>query len=225
MAIGGFAVFPELQGLGWNVVRRPKGSTSIEEHTSGRSTRVGYWANPLYEWELTYELLRDFPWLPGINSEMRRLQGFYNQMQGKHIGFLFSDPSDNQVTNQFIGTGDGTSILFPLGSSFGDPGAGAVVNQPVGAIDTSSGFAVYLNGIPQAADTIGYVVGTHGEQQLGFTAAPPAGVVITANYNFLFYVHFKDDNVDFNKFAGPDSAGYWGAKKIVLESLRPEAAP
>ncbi len=213
------AIFPTLQGLTWNVSRIPKGSTALQDHTSGRSSRFGYWANPMYEWDLTYDLLRDFPWLPGINSEMRRLQGFFLAMQGKRTGFLYRDPDDNQVTRQFVGTGNGTAILFPLVRTYGDVGyGGASITEPIGMLDPSVPFTVFLNGITQPAGAFGYVNTAPGNQQLGFVAAPPAGVVITASFGFLFYVHFKDDQLDFAKFANR----YWAIKKITLESLRPE---
>ncbi len=197
----------------------------MEEHISGRSTRIGYWADPLYEWELTYEFLRDFPWLPGINSEMRRLQGFYNQMQGKRFGFLFIDPSDNQVINQFVGITSGNPATpYRVIRSYGDPGYGGVIAEPLGIVNSFT--AVYLDGISQTYLTDWTNDFSTANNQNIFFLTAGAGHTITVDISsYAFYVHFKDDSVDFNKFAGPDRAGYWGAKKIVLESLRSEPAP
>ncbi len=216
------AIFPVLDGLSWNVIRRPKASTGVETPTSGRTTRVGYWANPMYEWELTYDLLRDYPWAPGINSEMRRMQGFFLAMQGRLTGFSYSDPDDNAVTGQFVALGDGTTILFDLVRTFGDLGYGAVVSEPIGQLDATAPFNVYLDGIQQASGSYGYVDTGPGTQQLGFISPPGLGVVITVDMSYLFYVHFKDDQLDFEKMFGADGAGSWMIKKIVLESLRPE---
>jgi hypothetical protein len=53
-----------------------------------------------------------------------------------------------------------------------------------------------------------------------FTTAPGADVV-TVDMRFFFWVRFKDDSLDFEKFANQ----YWMIKKLTLMSLRSEAAP
>src|SRR5271166_6504457 len=108
--------FPVLIGLGFNWVRRPMGSTSVQAHASGLEGRAGYWANPMYEWDLTFDVLRDFLINPTtytnltpIVSEIRRIEGFFMAMNGNLTPFLLLDPDDSHVTGQFLGTGDGAT--------------------------------------------------------------------------------------------------------------------
>jgi hypothetical protein len=77
-------VFRRWRGLGHNIVPRPKGSTEVETHTSGREVLIGYWTYPLYEWNLTFSVLRNFqacpppPGIaPGIASELKCLKGYF----------------------------------------------------------------------------------------------------------------------------------------------------
>ncbi len=138
---------PSLLGLGYSVVRRSKGSTSIQEHVSGREVRVGYWTYPMYEWELTFNVLRDFE-RGAVPSELKRLQGHFLAAQGSLSGFTFDDKDDNSVTNQFIGVTDGNpSTPYLVVRTYGDPGYGATVTEPIGKVAIATN--VYLNGIPQ----------------------------------------------------------------------------
>ncbi len=218
--------FPTLLGLGFNFVRRPKGSTTVQEHTTGRESRLGHWAVPLYEWELTFDVLQDSVRNPGlypsfitlvsnpeaiINSELRRLQGFYLRTQGPLIPFYFLDPTDASVVGQFIATADGSATSFPVIHTNGDG-----VTGPVGLVNQGVPLNAYLNGIPQTDFTI--TGDGAGSAFVTFASPPPAGVEITMDLGFFHYVHFKDDEVEFSKFADK----FWMAKKLVLESLRPE---
>ena len=49
----------------------------------------------------------------------------------------------------------------------------------------------------------------------------PADVAITMDVGHFFYVHFKDDQAEFTKFADK----FWMVRKLTLESLRPELIP
>ena len=213
------AVYPTLVGLAYNVVRRPKGNTSVQPHVSGRETRLGYWTYPMYEWDLTYSVLRDFQPCPDftILSELKRLEGFYLAMQGSLTGFFYLDPDDNTVTGQFIATADGTSTDYLVVRTWGDASYGATVTEPVGDCTNPT---VYLNGIEQTLN-VDYTVGSSvGANLLIFASPPAAGVTITIDMTYLFYVRFKEDSLDFEKFSGPPGAGFWTVKKLTLQSLR-----
>ncbi len=230
--------FPTLIGLGFNFIRRPKGSTIIQENTTGREARVGYWSMPLYEWELTYDILGDSPRTPAlypnitlqgnpppsatIESELRRLQGFYLAMQGPLLPFYFIDPEDNFVFDQAIAIADGTSTSYRVVRTTGD--VGSSVTAPIGLVNEGVGVAlnVFLNGILQTKNTDYTITGEGaGAAFVTFTSPPPADVAITMDVGHFFYVHFKDDELEFAKFADK----FWAVKKLVLESLRPELVP
>lgn len=215
-------LFPTFLGEGFNVVRRPKGSTGVQPHVSGRETRLGYWTFPMHEWDLTFNVLHDFKQWPTaplqIPSELKRLEGFFMAMQGSLIPFYFMDPDDNAVLATQIGMGDGVRTTFLITRTFGDPSYGVTVTEPVGGYDTST-FKVYLNGILQSS---GYNLPTTTPYTVVFSSAPGAGVVITADLpTFFFLVRFKEDTLDFEKFSGAPGAGYWAVKKLTLMSLRP----
>jgi uncharacterized protein (TIGR02217 family) len=211
---------PNLPGLAFNVVRRPKGNTAVQPHVSGREVRLGYWTYPLYEWDLTYSVLRDFLPCPNypIFSELKRLEGFFLAMRGSLTPFFFNDPDDNHVGGQVIATTDGTTTSFLLVRTWGDPSYGATVTEPVGNIDqVKSKF--YFNNI--LIDPSGYTfTGVPANLYITFATPPAAGVVLSASLFYNFYVRFKDDILDFEKFSGPPGAGYWTVKKLTLMSLR-----
>jgi uncharacterized protein (TIGR02217 family) len=231
--------FPTLIGLTFNFIRRPKGSTSIQTQTTGREGRVGYWTFPLYEWELSYDYLGDTPRTPAlypsflqivgdpppsatINSEIRRLQGFYLAMQGPLTPFYFLDPNDFFTIGQPIAIADGTETSFRVVRTTGDPGA--EVTTPVGLVNEGAAFTlnVFLNGILQTKNTDYTITGEGaGDAFVTFTNPPPADVAITMDVGHFFYVHFKDDQAEFTKFADK----FWMVRKLTLESLRPELIP
>ncbi len=211
---------PTLVGLGYNWVRRPKGSTSVQRHVSAREGRSGYWAEPAYEWDLTFDVLRDFD-RGAIPSELKRLQGFFLAAQGDLTGFPFDDTDDDRVTGQFVAVGNGSAILFTLVRTWGDAGYfGAVVTEPIGMLDTTVPFNVYLDGVLQPSGTYGYVDTAPVKQQLGFVTPPGAGVSITVDMGYFFWVRFKEGSLDFEKFAGAPGEAYWRVKKLTLVSVK-----
>ncbi len=119
-------IFPSLPGLGWSVKRTPQWKTRVQESISGKETRIADWSFPRWQWELTFEFLRQ----AGANqqaqsfagqtySEFQLLAGFFNARQGMFDSFLYQDADDNAVTGQQFGTGDGTTTVFQLARAFG----------------------------------------------------------------------------------------------------------
>lgn len=213
-------IFPTLIGLGYNVVRRPKGSTSVQPHVSGFSYRAGYWTYPMYEWDLIFNVLRDFA-RNAIPSELKRLQGFFLTVQGSYIPFYFQDPDDFQVFGQAIGIGNGTTTQFIVVRTYGDSSYGATITEPIGFIGT---LTVYVDGVTKVIGTDYSVVGSPGAIAILFTSAPAAAAVITADISYYFFVRFLQDSLDFDKFSGPPGSAYWQVKKLTLMSLRSEVA-
>jgi uncharacterized protein (TIGR02217 family) len=108
------ALFPTLAGLKFPVTRTPIWSNSIKVAASGKESRAGFWSSPRWKYKLSYDLLRS-----DANAEFQTLVGFFNARGGRFDDFLFNDPDDNTVTNQFVGNGNGVQTQFPLTRTLG----------------------------------------------------------------------------------------------------------
>jgi hypothetical protein len=136
--------FPVLAGQGWSVHKRPTFSTRVASHVSGREVRQSLYAYTLYEFELTFDGLASGSSFPGLGTEsLQSLMGLFLQVEGQYGTFLYTDPSDDQVTGQGIAIGDGATTSFTFMRTLG----GFI--EPVSWV--SSVANVYLNGVAQAA--------------------------------------------------------------------------
>jgi uncharacterized protein (TIGR02217 family) len=204
------AVFPVLPGLGWSVTKMPRFAGRIQHAVSGREVRVLDQPYPIWTWTLTYALLRD-KWdtraAGGLGTgydELRTLAGFFLAQQGTFQSFLFEDPTDNTVGGQVIGTGNSTTAGFQLVRSMGG------FAEPVTAPNIVA--AIYFNGVRQ--DPASYAV--DGETGLvTFTAPPPLGQIITADFTYRFRVRFAEDSAEFENFM----VQLWQLKQIKLQSV------
>lgn len=206
------AIFPTLPGLAWSVTKAPRFMTRIQRAVTGRELRVVDQPAPVWTWTLTYSLLRD-KWdtrgaggLGAGYDELRTLAGFFLQQQGAFQPFLFTDPSDDAVTAQLLGTGDGATSSFQLVRSMG--GFAEAVTAP----NTVS--AVYLNGVRDAASQ--YSVDA-GSGLLTFVVPPPMGISVTADFTYYFRVRFAADTAEFENFMYQ----LWQLKQVKLQSVLP----
>ena len=202
------ALFPTLAGLGWDVTRTPMWSNTVQQAVSGKETRIARWSYPRWQWELTFEFLRQGTVHGTAYTEFSQLAGFFNARQGSFDSFLYQDADDNAITGQALGTGDGSKTAFQLIRSFGG------FNEPILAPNVVS--HVYLNGTNQPS---GWSVSSWGSATPGvltFTSPPGSGVAITADFSFFFPCRFTDDSLDFTKFM---SALYAG-KKVSFISIK-----
>lgn len=204
------AVFPVLPGLGWSVTKTPRFAGRIQNAVSGRELRVLDQVKPVWTWTLTYTLLRD-KWDmraatgPGVGyDELRTLVGFFLQQQGTFRPFLFDDPTDNRITDQVLGTGDGSEDMFQLVRSMGG------FAEPITAPDVVS--AIRYNGMRQ--DPAIYSVDSE-TGLVTFITPPAAGHVITADFTYRFRVRFADDSAEFENFMYQ----LWQLKQIKLQSV------
>jgi uncharacterized protein (TIGR02217 family) len=204
------AIFPVLPGLGWSVTKTPRFAGRIQHAVSGREVRVLDQPYPIWTWTLTYALLRD-KWdtrgaggLGAGHDELRTIAGFFLARQGTFQTFLFDDPTDNTVAAQVIGTGNSITTTFQLVRGMGG------FAEPMTAPNAVS--AIRFNGVHQ--DPAGYTV--DGETgRVTFTAAPPSGQIITADFTYRFRVRFADDSAEFENFMYQ----LWQLKQIKLQSV------
>lgn len=193
------AVFPVLPGLSWSVIKTPQWSTRVQKTVSGRELRAAFYNLPLWTFKLSYEVLR-----AGAEQELQQLVGFYNARQGAFDSFLYADPTDNAVTAQQFGIGDGTTTKFQLTRAMG----GYV--EPVVALQAAP--AIYANGVLQSSGVSVNV--TSGLAT--FTAAPAAGVLLSWTGSFYYRCRFLQDSMDFDNFM----QNLWQAKKVEFVSVK-----
>lgn len=189
------AVFPGLIGETYPVTRRSVFSTRVQRSVSGREVRIADYPYPIWEWTLPFDYLSV--------SDRATLVGFIAARQGSYESFLFSDASDNSVTGEAIGTGDGSTTAFQLVRSLGD------LVEPILAPHILS--AVYLNGISEAS---GWSVDSD-TGILTFTTAPAVGAAISADFTFRFRCRFVDDGLQTERFMN----NIWRAKQVRFRSL------
>jgi uncharacterized protein (TIGR02217 family) len=178
------AVFPNLPGIAWSLIKSPKFSTTIHTSASGRETRVALMSYPHYTMGLNYDVLR-----ADATKELQQLMDFFLARKGAFDNFLYQDPDDCAVTNQQFGTGDGATARFPLVRAVY---AGGFL-EPV----------MNLNGAPSISKagtllTTGYTVSALGV--VTFSSAPTVGQALTWTGGYYFRCRFVNDQMDFDEF-------------------------
>lgn len=208
-------LYPTLPGLGFSVIKRPRFYTGIGKSATGREVRVGYAANPTWEWDLTYDYLPDKPSeSAATTSDLKELVGFFLSQTGALQTFRFLDPDDNQVSTQFLGTTDGVETTWTLQRSFG--GTSGSGSEPIGWLNQDLPFNAYLDGVLQAPDTYELLTTIGVFQQLRFNSTPAGGKIVTVDMHYYFSVRFSADTYDFEKFMDK----LWSTHTITLVSQR-----
>ncbi len=201
-------IFPTLPGLAWSVDKQPEFSTVVRTAASGQETRVALWSAPRWHFTLGYEILR----YATAFQELQTLAGFFLARQGQFDSFLYQDPDDNSVAGQMIATGDGSTTAFQLVRSFGGFVEPVLAPNPAG-VDIN----VYFNGTLQSG--AGWGVGGWGTALPGvlvFSTAPPAGVAISADFQFYYPVRFAKDLAEFSQFMHQ----LWELKELEFVSVK-----
>lgn len=115
-------VFPLLSGLGWSVHKTPTFASLVASHVSGREVRAAQYANPVWQFEVSFEGLDGTTAgaYGGLGAQsLQTLMGLFLQCQGQFTPFLYADPTDYSVSAQSFGTGDGTTTSFQLQRTLG----------------------------------------------------------------------------------------------------------
>jgi hypothetical protein len=200
--------FPTLAGQGWSVHKKPNWSTIVAPHVSGREVRYANYQYPIWEFEATFDGLTGLA-SPPTNyanlgaSSLQSLMGLFLQLQGQFGTFLYNDPTDNAVTAQSLGTGNGSTNAFTFARTLGG------FTEPVGWVTLVSN--VYLNGVNQAS---GWSLTT--PNSLVFASAPGSGAAITATFTYGFQCRFDDDDLDFEQFM----QDLWKLESLKFRSVR-----
>jgi uncharacterized protein (TIGR02217 family) len=198
-----YPTFPTLTTLGWSTRVKPRFSSDVAEHVSGRSTRHSRYAAARYDVQLTYELLRS----DAVDLEMQTIAGFFAQMSGATTPFWLTPPGLSAATAQPLGVADGLQTSFALLRSYG-----GYTEQVAGA---SAIRAVYLNGVAQSSN--GWTVTAGFAPEIVFASAPEAGVVVSADFDVLWLCRFAADTLDFEEFM----AMLFELRSVNFSTVRP----
>jgi hypothetical protein len=205
-----YQVYPSnaLPGLAFPQKWSPRFFNNSATAASGASVDVGIAQYPLHTFELTYEVLRDFV---GTPTEFRNLMAFFVSVSGTLGRFLYLNPDDNAVTAGPIGTGNGTTVTFPIITPI------PLTGQPMGPAGLVPAItALYFNGVAQSSSLYTLNNAVAMDQTITFGSAPGAGVIITADYTFYYYCKFAEDIMTFEKFSNQR----WSVAKVTLQSCR-----
>jgi hypothetical protein len=107
-------------------------STDIKTSVSGRERRRALWSYPIWKFKVGYDVLRDQAQYPAA-PDIQRLIAFFNAHSGAYQEFLYNDRTDNTVTNQALGVGDGVKTSFQLTRTITVGGISAT--EPVFAVN------------------------------------------------------------------------------------------
>jgi len=199
-------VFPVLTGQGFLASKRPVWQTTVKRAYSGREVRAAAYSYPRWEWTLQWEVLRTQASLP----ELQTLFGFLGSRQGRNQPFYYQDQTDNAVTTQGFGTGDGTTTIFQL---YRTVGQGTIYNYLDPVLVLNQNPSVYVNGTLKTLGT-DYTISINGV--ISFTTAPAASAALTWSGGYLFLCRFDDEMVDAVQFGG----NLWSVGKLTFVSVK-----
>ena len=207
-------LYPSLPGYMFPIKWTPRFyNMATQTAASGADIDLALAAYPLHDFELQYEFLRN----GSVTPEFQTHLGFVLQLAGTPGRFRFSNPSDNSVTGQNIGTGDGSTTSFTFIRTFGAGGFGGT--EPVGYVN-SSGLNVYVNGVLKTLGT-DYTINQTNPclQTVTFTVAPPNGQAVTCDMSYWYYCKFADNAQEYDQ----PMSNYWAVQKVLIHSCRPGA--
>jgi len=198
-------LFPTLAGLTWNIVKKPKFSTVIAPHVSGREVRVSNYSYPLWEWDMTYEFLR-----ADSHNELQTLMGFFLQRQGSFDTFLYKDANEvNVIVGGSVGAGDGALTKYTFYKTY------AGFTEPIGYVNPATLHVFFTVGGVTTEQTTGWTFVS--PNQIVFDVPPATGTTITASYTWYYRVRFGEDAQDYSNFMYQ----LWELKKLTLQSVKP----
>ena len=153
-------------------------NTSIATTFAGFEQRNVNWQKARGRWDVSTGLK--------TKADMDVVQAFFRARYGKAHGFRFKDWSDYQAAGQVLGTGNGTQTAFQLTKTYtsGAYGYSREIRKPV-----SGTVKIYLNSVLQSA---GFTM-DHTTGVAAFSAAPGAGVIVSADFDFDVPVRFDTD--------------------------------
>lgn len=194
-------VFPYTVGQTFLQRKVPLWSTDVKTSVSGKERRRALWSYPVWRYSVAYNVLRDGP----SNLDLQRIYAFFNSMQGQAGQFLFFDRGDNTVSDQFFGTGDGSTTVFQATRSI--TVGGISCTEPVFAFEGPP--VVRVNGA-----ATGITVLANGRLQ--FASAPANGALLTWSGGYYFVCRFENDELDISQLM----EGLWEGRGVDFRTVK-----
>lgn len=194
-------IFPsqaQLPGLTFNVKKAPSFSTRVAGNTSGREVRNAFWDDPRWDFEMSYELLRDYP-VHQVESELKKIAGFFMQRRGKFEAWLYRDVDDH-VANNLQAITDGVTLTFPLRRDFGG------FLERIGQIST------------EGSPTFWFRMSESGDGEAYTVPVTPGPYTITATNAALFRDNIKvtlDDGTPLEEVAVAPAAMQYSVNSVT----------
>lgn len=200
------AILPTLAGVQWGITKRPIWNSRVQTSVGGYETRIALASLPRWRWSLSFEFLRQNT----TDAEFQSLANFFNARQGKYDSFLYSDPSDNTISDsvslrQNFGTGDGATSGFQLGRSLVASGVFEYI------YNLNATPKIYKNAVLQVAG-VDYNI---SNGLVAFTAPPAGGAALTWSGTYYWRARFDQDGSDFTEFMD----AYWSLAELAFVSI------
>ncbi|MEM0927806.1 MAG: DUF2460 domain-containing protein [Pseudomonadota bacterium] len=168
----------------------PRYVTDVTALASGGEIRQARWGQSLRQWDVA-----------GAVTDLAKAQAllaFFEARQGRRFAFRFRDPLDHSSapagsqpssTDQVLGTGDGSTAVFPLVKTYGDEPY--TVTRPIALADAAS-LSAAVDGEELPSGDV--ALSTDGQSAV-LASAPAAGSVVTAGFLFDVPVRFDSDEL------------------------------
>jgi hypothetical protein len=205
-------IFPAIvRGLGFTVSKGWEFPAIVQTSPSGDRTAIGQADNPIWHWELKYDLLWDDPsriQQALTATDLQTMVGFLMKQKGPVGEFLYEDPDDNAAVTQRLSlVNDGAGNYYsPIQRDMGGLFLEDITDlQPLGEIDYTT-LTVKANSVtqnhPANYSLIGPRVSFPGYSFLGLViqwAAQPTEP-ITASFEFYHRVCIESSKHQLEKF-------------------------
>ena len=171
----------------------PERRTEIVALSSGFEERNSPWAQSRRRFEVGHAL--------STLDDISELTAFFEARHGRLYGFRYKDPIDHKsclptgaplATDQALGTGDGTTTLFPLTKTYssGPTSYVRLINKPV-----TGSVLVAVDGVVQSEGVDFLLDASLGTVTFQPGAVPASGHVVTAGFEFDVPVRFDQDRL------------------------------
>lgn len=133
-------------------------------------------------------------------SEIRSFQAHFLGRRGSAYAFPLRDPLDNTLTDENIGTGDGTTAAFQIRKTYTD--ADRPYFRPITIV---SNLVVKVDGVPKTPAVLYY---TEADGIVTFVPGriPTAGQAIAVTCDWFVRVRYQDGYNPITLPIGPDTA-------------------
>lgn len=158
----------------------PNFKTWVFEGHSGKEQRNIGWSTSKARYDVSHAV-KD-------KTDMDTLRAWFYSMYGRAYGFRFKDWGDYELTDENIGTGDGTTTVFSITKTY-TVGANSYVRRIFKPI--AAGFVVKVNGVTKTITTDYTLDATTGK--ITFTSPVTNTHAVTVTGEFDVPVRFDVD--------------------------------